>query len=203
MVETDYTGRRPIVGHEFRYFGDRAYVLESSRDTSDGALRLDYFAAPRARVPEHIHNYQEERFEVFSGRLGLRVVGRELILGPGERAVGPPGVPHEWWNPDDEEAHFLAEMRPGLDVEILLETVRGLSRDGETIRGMIPRNPLQLAVLVREAGGMAYPTALPAPMRKALFAPVALLAFVGGLFGYRAGYPEYSGATSPGNAERR
>jgi quercetin dioxygenase-like cupin family protein len=193
MVGTDRKQRGPIIGHEFRFFGDRARVLESSRDTSDGTLRLDYFAAPRARVPEHVHSYQEERFEVLSGRLGLRVGGKELILGLGQRAVGPPGIPHEWWNPDDEEAHFVAGIRPGRDVEILLETVLGLSTDGKIVKGMIPRNPLQLAVLVREAGGMAYPTVLPAPIRKALFLPVVLLAYVGRLFGYRASYPQYGG----------
>lgn len=106
MTRTDKETEAPLIGHEFRYFRGRAYVLESSRDTNDGTLRLDYFAAPRARVPEHIHNYQEERFEILSGRLGLRVGGRELILGPGQRAAAPPRVPHEWWNPDDEEAHF-------------------------------------------------------------------------------------------------
>lgn len=193
MVGTDNRKQGSIIGRELRYFRDRGYILESSGDTSDGTLRIDYFAAPRTRVPEHVHSYQEERFEVLSGRLALRVGGRESILGAGQRAVGPPGVPHEWWNPDDEEAHFIVGIRPGWDVEILLETVLGLSTDGKTVKSMIPRNPLQLAVLVRKVGGMAYPTVLPAPIRKALFAPVVLLAFVGGLFGYRAGYPEYSG----------
>lgn len=57
---------------------------------------------------------------------------------------------------------------------------------------------MQLAVLVRHVGGMAYPTGLPKPVRKVLFAPVAVLAFVGGLLGYRARYPEYSGRPGDG-----
>lgn len=195
MVGTDRKQRGPIIEYEFRYFGDRFRVLESSRDTSDGTLRLDYFAAPRARVPEHIHHVQEEQFEVISGRLGLRVGGREMVLGPGQRTVGPSGIPHEWWNPNDEEAHFIAGIRPGLDVETLCETILGLMRDGKTI-GSLPRNPLQLAVLVREVGKWAYSPRLPMPIRKALFAPVVVLAFVGGLLGYRFRYPEYSGPPS-------
>src|SRR3712207_6287915 len=106
----------PLVGHEFRYFGDRFRILESSRSTEDASLRVDYFAAPRANVPEHVHHYHEERIEVVSGTLGLRMDGQRLTLSPGESAVGPPGIPHAWWNPsDDEEVHFLAEIRPGLD----------------------------------------------------------------------------------------
>ena len=201
IVETDGATKNPLIGHighEFRYFGDRFRILVSSRSTEDASLRVDYFAAPRANVPEHVHHYHEERIEVVSGTLGLRMDGQQLMLSPGESAVGPPGIPHAWWNPsDDEEVHFLAEIRPGLDVEIMLETVRGLARDGKTIGETIPRNPFQLVVLAREFGSWGYFTAIPWPVWKALFAPVRVLALVGELLGYRVSYPEYSG---PGQA---
>ena len=183
----------PLIGHEFRLFGHRFHILESSRDTGDGSLRFEYFAPPRAHVREHVHTFQEERFEIVSGMLGVRVGERRSILRPGQSAVGPPRVPHEWWNPgEEEEVCFRAGIRPGLDVEIVLETILGLMRDGKTI-GSIPRNPLQLAVLVRETGSWAHSPGLPAPARKALFAPVVLLALFGRLLGYRTRYPGYSG----------
>lgn len=181
----------PLIGHEFNFSGHRFHILESARDTVDGSLRFDYSAPPLANISEHIHRDQEESFEVVSGKLGIRVGGQELILAPGQSAVGPPRVPHTWWNPSgDEEVRFLVAMRPGLDVETMLETVLGLMQDGKTI-GPLPRNPLQLAVLAHEIGGWLMLT----PMERALFAPVAALAFVGGLFGYRTRYPEYSGLT--------
>jgi mannose-6-phosphate isomerase-like protein (cupin superfamily) len=183
----------PLIGHEFRFSGHRFHILESSRDAKDGSLRFEYFAPPRAHVPKHVHTFQEERFEIVSGTLGVRVGGRPSILRPDQNAVGPPGVPHEWWNPSEqEEVCFRVGIRPGLDVEIVLETILGLIRDGKTI-GSIPMNPLQLAVLVREIGSWAYSPGLSAAARKALFAPVVLLALVGRLLGYRTRYPEYSG----------
>jgi quercetin dioxygenase-like cupin family protein len=143
----------PLIGHEFRLFGDKFRMLESARETEDESLLAEYFAPPRAKVPEHVQADLEERFEVVSGTLSLRVGGRELILSPGQSAVGPPGVPHEWWNPnDDEEVHFLASIRPALDVETLLETWFGLARDGKAI-WWIPKNPLQFAVMAHEVGG--------------------------------------------------
>ncbi len=182
-----------LIGHEFRFFGHRFHILQSSRDTEDGSLRFEYLAPPRAHVPEHVHTFQEERFEIVSGTLGIRVGGRQSILSPGQSAVGPPKVPHEWWNPSEqEEVCFSVGIRPGLDVEIVLETVLGLMRDGKTIRS-IPMNPLQLAVLVREIGVWAYSPGLSASARKVLFAPVVLLALVGSLLGYRTRSPEYSG----------
>jgi quercetin dioxygenase-like cupin family protein len=179
----------PLIGHELNFSGHRFHILESARDTDDGSLRFDYTAPPGANISEHVHRDQEERFEVVSGKLGIRVGGRERILDPSQKAVGPPGIPHAWWNPgDDEEVRFLVGIRPGLDVETLLETVLGLMRDGKAI-GPIPRNPLQLAVLAQEIGSWLVLTRV----EKALLAPVAALAFVGELLGYRARYPEYSG----------
>lgn len=95
MTRTNETIEYPLIGHEFRFFGDRLRVLESARETGDGSLRAEYFAPPRGNVPEHVHLGQEERFEVVSGTLGVRVRGQELILGLGQGAVGPPGVPHK------------------------------------------------------------------------------------------------------------
>jgi quercetin dioxygenase-like cupin family protein len=189
--------KKSLVGHEFRFrisgHGHRLRILESTRQTDGESLRGEYFAAPRAFTPVHAHRRQQERFETVSGTLSVRVGGRELLLRPGQSAVGPPGVPHEWWNPsDEEEAHFLYELRPGLRVETTLETIVGLARDGKTV-GMVPKNPLQLAVLAHEVGSWMVLK----PAQKALFAPVASLAFAGRLLGYRASYPEYSGSRRP------
>ena len=129
MTRVDKATGYLLIGHEFRFFGDRLRILESARETDDGSLRGKYFAPPRGNAPEHIHADQEERFEVVSGTLGVRVGGRELVLSPGQSVVGPPGVPHEWWNfSDEEEVRFLVGIRPGSGVEALLETVLGLAR---------------------------------------------------------------------------
>lgn len=60
----------PLIGYEFRYFGDRFRIIRSSRDTDDESTRADYFAAPGARVPGHVHMDKEER--TMRGMLGER-----------------------------------------------------------------------------------------------------------------------------------
>jgi mannose-6-phosphate isomerase-like protein (cupin superfamily) len=76
--------------------GERMTFLETARDTDGELLRMDYVAPPRYKGPtEHVHLLQEERFEVVSGVLGIRVGGRELHPEEGQSAVGPPGVPHK------------------------------------------------------------------------------------------------------------
>jgi len=84
-----------LIGHEFRFFGDRFRILESARETDAGSLQGEYFALQGGNVPEHIHPSQEEGFEVVSGTLGVRVGGWELILRLGQSAVGSPGVSHK------------------------------------------------------------------------------------------------------------
>jgi mannose-6-phosphate isomerase-like protein (cupin superfamily) len=185
-----------LLGHEFSFSGHTLCVLKSGRDAEDGSLRFDYSAPPRANVSEHVHRFQEERNEVVSGTLGMRVGGQELLLTPGQKAVGPPDVPHAWWNPSEkEEVRFVSEIRPGLEVETFFETLLGLSRDGKTI-GPIPRNPLQLALLADEIASWLVLR----PVEKVFFAPVAVLAFVGRLLGYRASYLMYSGPKGTGKS---
>jgi hypothetical protein len=110
-----------------------------------------------------------------------------LILDPGQKVSGAPGVPHAWWNPNsDEEVHLLVGISPGLEIENLFEALLGLARDGKTVRQMVPRNPLQLAVVLDGTWNWGHFTAVPEPIWKGLFAPVALLALVGRTLGYRA-----------------
>ncbi len=188
-----------LVGHEFSFSGHTFRVLESARDTEDGSLRFDYSAPPRANVSEHVHRYQEERTEVVSGTLGMRVGGQELLLTAGQKALGPPGVPHAWWNPsEEEEVRFVSEIRPGLEVETFFETLLGLAQDGKSI-GLIPRNPLQIAVLADEIASWLVLR----PVEKVFFAPVAALALVGRLLGYRPSYPKYSGPNGTGTTRQR
>jgi mannose-6-phosphate isomerase-like protein (cupin superfamily) len=193
------SARVTLLGHEFSFSGHTFRVLQSARDTDDGSLRFDYSAPPHANVSEHVHRFQEERTEVVSGRLGMRVGGQELLLTAGQKAIGPPGVPHAWWNPsEEEEVRFVSEIRPGLEVETFFETLLGLARNGKTI-GAIPRNPLQLAVLADEVASWLVLR----PVEKALFTPVAALAFVGRLLGYRASYLKYSGPNGTGTTGQR
>jgi len=182
------SARVTLVGHEFSFSGHTLRVLESARDTDDGSLRFGYSAPPLANVSEHVHRFQEERTEVVSGTLGMRVGEQELLLTAGRKAVGPPGVPHAWWNPSgEEEVRFVSEIRPGLEVETFFETLLGLARDGKTI-GPVPRNALQLAVLANQVASWL----VLGLVEKVLFAPVAALAIVGRFFGYRASYLKYS-----------
>ena len=60
--------------------------------------------------PDHVHPRQEERFEVLSGKLGLRVEGVERVLGEGEAITAPAGSAHP---PPDPPFGGCSSTRPG------------------------------------------------------------------------------------------
>lgn len=183
---------------------DRIIFKQTARETGGELLRLEVLAPPNAAPPpDHVHPRQAEHFETLSGTLRARVDGEERTLRPRERMVVPPGVAHTWWIGGEEDGHVRVEFRPALNTETFLETMYGLSRDGKVDDDGVPPL-LQMAIICR-----AYENYLPSPpivLQKTLF---GILAPVGRLMGYRASYPEYSGADTivetdgPGGGGRR
>lgn len=165
----------------------RLVFVDTAADTDGELLRVEQFVQPGApRVAEHIHPGQEERFTVLSGAMGVKVAGRERVLGVGETVAVPPGTPHAFWNAGEEELRQRVELRPALATETFFETTFGLQRDGKLSEEGVP-NLLMMAP-VALAGEVFLPK-IPIPLQKVIF---GVLAFLGRFFGYRSSYPRYS-----------
>ena len=66
------------------------------------------------------------------------------------------------------------------------ETLAGLACDGKTNRAGVPRNPLQLALILREFEEEIYFVRPPLAVQRVI---LGALAFIGRQLGYRAEYP--------------
>jgi quercetin dioxygenase-like cupin family protein len=167
--------------------GLRTVFRKTAEQTSRELLQVDWIGEPGWTTgPDHVHPRQEERFEVLSGRLGLRVGGVERVHSAGDVVVAPAGAPHAAWNAGDGEVHVLVDFRPALRTEIAFETLAGLARDGKTNGAGAPRNPLLLALVLREFEDEIYFVRPPLAIQRVIF---GVLAKVGWLLGYRAEYP--------------
>ncbi len=167
--------------------GLRTVFRKTAQETSGELLQVDWIGEPGWTTgPDHVHPLQEERFEVLSGRLGLRVDGIERVLGEGEAITAPPGSAHSAWNAGDDEVHALVEFWPALRTETAFETLAGLARDGKTNEAGAPRNPLLLALVLREFEEEIYFVSPPLFVQRVVF---GALAGVARLLGYRAEYP--------------
>jgi mannose-6-phosphate isomerase-like protein (cupin superfamily) len=149
-------------------------VLRTASGTNGEVLETEEWLAPGGAVGIR-HPRQEERFSVLSGRLGLHVGRDTRILRPGEALTIEPGVAHRFFNPGDEEAHFLGEVRPALRTEELFERMAALSRREGPAKGK-PPGLLTLAPLLFEyRQEVALPT-VPLRLQRAALAVAAFVA---------------------------
>ena len=112
--------------------------------------------------------------------------GVERVDGAGEVIVAQAGAPHAAWNAGDDEVHVLVDFRPALRTERAFETLAGLARGGKTNGVGAPRNPLRLALILREFEEEIYFVRPPLAVQRVMLGALARIAR---LLGYRAEYP--------------
>src|SRR5215471_10863549 len=72
---------------------DRVIFRVTAQETNGAFVAIDDFLlAGYISPPEHVHPRQQERFEVISGSLGVRINGREQVLHASESVAVPPGM---------------------------------------------------------------------------------------------------------------
>ena len=184
MIRAGDTIENPVTG-------ERLVFRKTSQETDGQAVVVECFVSPGGVVASaHLHPGQDERFQVLKGRLGFRLEKQQIEAGPGETILVPAGTAHKFWNAGEEEAHFVCEVRPGLQFEQLVETMFSLARDGKVNRKGLP-NPLRLAVIAR---AHFADVRLPFPPVFLQRVGLALGSPLGRLLGYRATYtPAASG----------
>ena len=167
--------------------GLRTVFRKTARETSGELLQVDWIGSPGWTTgPDHVHPLQEERFEVVSGKLGLRVEGVERVHSAGEVIVAPAGSAHAAWNAGDDTVNVLVDFRPALRTEKAFETLAGLARDGKTNKAGAPSDPLLLALVLREYEDEIYFVRPPLAVQRVILGALARIAR---LLGYRAEYP--------------
>ena len=187
MIHAGDTIENPVTG-------ERIVFNKTSAETNGEAVEIEVYVRPGGVVAAaHVHPYQTERFEVISGRIGMKLGRRKLESGPNDIVVVEPGTPHKFWNAGDDELHFVTVVKPALQFERLLETMFGLAAGGKTNRKGMP-NPLRLAVIAKEHFDDVRLPFPPAWMQRA---GLALGAPVGRLAGYE---PTYVPAGDPAAA---
>lgn len=159
---------------------ERITFRRTAAETGGELLAIDLELPPGGRVPGglHLHPLQEERFEVLSGLLRVRVgrLGRRrVVAGPGEVVVVPAGTPHDFANPGGEDTLVRVEVRPALQMERLFETAVALAEQGRTMRNGIPK-PLDLALFVREFEQEVRGAFPPLWLQRIVLAPLAWVA---------------------------
>jgi quercetin dioxygenase-like cupin family protein len=157
--------------------------LARAADTGGELLRLRWSAQAGGRVGEHVHPFQEERFDVVTGVLTVSIDGRDGECGSGDTVAIPPGTRHSFANPTSEPVTAILEIRPALRMEEVFEALAGFAREGRARPGGLPRNPLLLGVFAHEFRDEIRGVRPPYAVQRVL---LPVLAAVGRRCGYRA-----------------
>ena len=167
--------------------GETMTFLATGRETAGELLRIDMRVRPGGFVAsEHVHPEQEERFQIASGEIALRMNGEERRYGVGERITIPAGTPHVWWNTGSSELRVLLEFRPAGRFAEFITSFFALAQQGRTNRRGIPTNPLQLIATFAEYADTVRGMSPPWPVQRLVF---ALLNPIARLLGYGADVP--------------
>lgn len=164
--------------------GER-FVWRATRESTAGAYcEFDLYLEADAKVAAaHRHPQQEERFTVLDGEFTLDVDGATSSLRPTEEGVVPVGAAHRWRNTTGRPAHVVVRLTPALHIEDYFEKFCAIATaEGAGPTGL-PRNPLQLAVLL---DGYREEFAFATPAQQRVLGPLLrLVARLGRRFGYR------------------
>ena len=164
MVQPGDVIENPVTGETMTF-------LRTSAQTGGALAQMELALAPTAHLAaEHIHQRQEERFEVIEGLVRLRWAGQESLAGPGETVVVPAGSPHSWAPEGDAGARVRLTFTPGAGIEEFFDEFFRLGREGRTNAKGLP-SPFVAARL-----GLAHEMFFagpPVPLQRALFRFVA------------------------------
>ncbi|HMK26858.1 MAG TPA: cupin domain-containing protein [Chitinophagaceae bacterium] len=159
--------------------------LETGAETAGKLLRIDCISPPTTmREPEHIHPFQENKFEIISGTCAFRIDGKESIAGAGEIVTIPPKVRHFFWNSGDTDAHYIQDFKPALNIDSFFDTFFALSRDGKLNEKGIPNFFHASLIMLKHKNDIRV---INPPWAIQLLTYLTL-APVGWLMGYRSNY---------------
>jgi quercetin dioxygenase-like cupin family protein len=155
--------------------GEQIVFRRRAGDTAGELLEFDWCFSPGGSVAPHVHPYQEEAFEILSGRARFRVGRRRREAGAGERLTVAPGTVHGWGNAGAGDLWARIRIRPALDTEGIFDAMFAFAREGRVGRSGRP-SPLQLALVLDEFRDELQMPWLPGPAQRALIAPLAAVA---------------------------
>ncbi|MFD4506252.1 cupin domain-containing protein [Streptomyces sp. NPDC058457] len=105
-------------------------LLEAG-DTTAGRLAVGIATVQKGRNSglQHRHQKHDEGFYVLSGRVEFSVEKETRVVGPGTFIMVPPGAPHGFHNPFDEEAVMFCTFSPSLYVGLFREMAEIMRKD--------------------------------------------------------------------------
>jgi quercetin dioxygenase-like cupin family protein len=168
--------------------GDIFEFIETAKDSNGGKVVIKSTIKDKGElVPNHFHVFQDETFEVVSGKLTIWMDGKHQKIAAGGKITLSKRKPHNHYNDEEEPLVYIHTTSPALDFDYFMENLIGLASDGKMKNGKA--GLVQELVTLRYMDSKAYLADIPVFVQKVLMYTIAPIAR---LFGYRAFYKKYT-----------
>ena len=99
-------------GNKLNVLGDNQNIKLTGEDTNGQYTLIEQKNEPGIGIPPHVHENEDEVFQVLSGQVEMSVGDQTTTLNAGDLIFCPKGVPHSWKVVGEEKARALLSIFP-------------------------------------------------------------------------------------------
>lgn len=99
-------------GNVLNVLGDNQNIKLTGKDTNGQYTLIEQNNKPGVGIPPHVHENEDEVFQVLEGQVEMSVGGNMTTLNAGDLIFCPKGVPHSWKVVGEENARAMLSIFP-------------------------------------------------------------------------------------------
>lgn len=92
--------------------GDNQNIKLTGEDTNGQYTLIEQYNEPGIGIPPHVHDNEDEVFQVLEGQVEMSVGNKTTIMNAGDIIFCPKGVPHSWRVIGEEKARAMLSIFP-------------------------------------------------------------------------------------------
>ena len=99
-------------GNKLNVLGDNQNIKLTGEDTNGQYTLIEQNNEPGIGIPPHVHENEDEVFQVLEGKVEMSVGDKMTTLNAGDIIFCPKGVPHSWKVVGEEKARAMLSIFP-------------------------------------------------------------------------------------------
>ncbi|PWH83189.1 cupin domain-containing protein [Algibacter marinivivus] len=99
-------------GKVLNVLGDNQNIKLTGKDTNGQYTLIEQNNLPGVGIPPHVHENEDEVFQVLEGQVEMHVGDKTTTLYAGDLIFCPKGVPHSWRVVGEEKARAMLSIFP-------------------------------------------------------------------------------------------
>ena len=99
-------------GNKLNVLGDNQNIKLTGEDTNGQYTLIEQNNEPGIGIPPHVHENEDEVFQVLEGKVEMSVGDKMTTLNAGDIIFCPKGVPHSWKVVGEKKARAMLSIFP-------------------------------------------------------------------------------------------